>query len=105
MRASNDAAAVNVPCRECVIVASAYQFVVVSDRPLRRTRWGWNRLHAAEHKLAYLRRFGGLPADELQARIDAQAQVVRSVLDEGLRTTTRHGRLRVNRRADDRPAA
>lgn len=105
VRASNDATAVNVLCRECVTVASAYQFVVVSDRPLRLTRQGRIRLRAAEYKLAYLRRLGGLPADELQARIDAQAQVVRSVLDEGLRITTRYGRLKVDRRADDRPAA
>lgn len=83
----NVAVAVNENCTSCDTLASAYQFVIGGDGPVRFTAEGNRRLREIRARLRDLeRREGeeGLTTADIQAEIDAIIVEVRDVLTNDL---------------------
>ena len=86
----NLAIAYNHDCSFCSTLASAYQFVVGRGYPVRLTADGHQALERIRHGLEQLKS-SDLGIVDLQARIDAYADQVRSVLaTELVRTDLEH---------------
>jgi len=85
IEANNTALAVNVGCTRCSSTALAYQFVVANDRLMYLTLGGRAKLALIGAKAAALAQSGASPTT-VEAKADAYADQVRSVLAEDLRT-------------------
>jgi putative peptide zinc metalloprotease protein len=82
---TNLAVAVNEECSSCTTLASAYQFVVGTEGPVRFTADGNQRLAELRRRLTELSR-SDLAVDELQAELDRIATELRDVLANEVET-------------------
>lgn len=85
IEANNTAFAANVGCTRCSSTALAYQFVVSNDQLTYLTPAGRFKLAMIGANAAALARSGGSPAT-IEAKAEAYADQVRSVLARDLRT-------------------
>ena len=101
MTPHNVAIAVNDECSGCSVLALAYQFVIGRGEPVRLTRRGREQLLDVGDDLLRLdRTYEDYTDAEIQARTDADAAKVRSILDAELRPL--HDGHKVPGVADDR---
>ena len=85
LTANNTALALNTECTRCSSTALAYQFVIATDRLTLMTVKGRIKLALINVKLSALARSGCSP-ETVQARAEAYADQVRTILAEELRT-------------------
>lgn len=96
----NVAVAVNEECSSCDTLASAYQFVLSTDGPVRFTAEGNRQLADMRRRLRELSR-SDLGIEELDAEFDAIAADLREVLAEELVQAGGRGRLEDDREVDE----
>jgi hypothetical protein len=97
VKAENKSLAVNERrCDDCVAIAMADQFLLVTDKPLRLTASGRMRLRSVEWRLRKLAR-STLSADVLRKEVDNLHTEVIQILSTETRQAQRHGVLRLNR--------
>jgi hypothetical protein len=98
--ATNKSLAVNERrCDNCVTLAVADQFLLVTDKPFRLTAAGQARLQSVDRRLRMLARSSSA-ADVLRREVDALRAEVVQILSTETRQAQRHGVLRLNRMED-----
>lgn len=101
VRADNRAVAVNTECSGCVTYASAGQFLLVTDEPLRLTLAGRGRLAAVSTRLRILA-VSRTPVSDLEAQVAQLHAEVIEVLSNETRRAHRRGLLKIGRTDCDR---
>jgi beta-mannanase len=81
---SNTAIAINVGCDDCETLASAYQYVWQTGRPVHFTADGNRRLARIRQELQSLRRRDDLSVWEIQAIVQRLADELADVLEHDL---------------------
>jgi hypothetical protein len=96
----NVAVAVNYECTSCRTFAAAYQYVVTTDGPARFDEEGRERIESIEDRVEEATEESNLPFNELQARLDALYQELKTVVQEELEEEKAEFEAKSRRRTD-----